>query len=101
MFQGKDYFSLPGQKRAPWLSQWNLAIQIISQAGLQFSYRFHGYWFEPQPEWFSSGRRLDVALKPFTLEQLGASALLLLGGMVLAALAFCWEVRKRGDNWQM
>ena len=79
------------QPRAPWVSQWNWAIQVISQAGLQHTFFYHGYWFEPREEWFFKQRRLDIDLHPFTLEQLGVSVIWLMIGLAVSAVVFFIE----------
>ena len=66
-------------------------MQVISQAGLQHTYFFHGYWFEPRPEWFFQKKQLDIRLEPFTMEQLGISAVLLAVGFILSFASFINE----------
>ena len=90
--QGKFFLTIRTQHRAAWLRQWNWASQVISQAGLQHTYFFHGYWFEPRQEWFFRQNMLDIKLEPFTLKQLGASFIWLGAGMLLSTLAFSREI---------
>ena len=89
--QGQYYLGYTCQRRNPWLPQWTWATQVLSQSGIQHTFHFHGYWFEPRQEWFFARGRFDIDLEPFTLEQLGASFVLLGAGMGLALTAFVQE----------
>ena len=109
--QGKYFPAFTGQKRADWIPQWNWASMVGSQAGLQNTFWYHGYWYEPRREWFVqikflfqtfpyilmtvsrffNRRKLDIKVDPFNLEQLGASGVLLVFGLLLAIVAFINE----------
>ena len=72
---------------------------VVSQAGLPHTYWYHGYWYEPRPEWFYSRAKLDIEVRPFNPEQLGASAVLLVAGLGAAAVAFAKELLEVNYQW--
>ena len=72
-------------------------VQIVSQTGAQNSYYFDGAWIKPRKEWFHPGRNVatgGVNLKPFTLMQLGAAFLWLVGGYSVGVLSLLFEKAK-------